>query len=62
MTPLSVAYVATAAICLVVGLQHLIPALRAEDRRLQFLFALVGYVIARLCYRWLAMRMFGSAA
>jgi hypothetical protein len=25
------------------------------------LFALVGYVIARLCYRWLAMRIFGSA-
>jgi len=29
---------------------------------LLILFALVGYVIARLCYRWLAMRMFGSAA
>jgi hypothetical protein len=28
---------------------------------LLILFALVGYVIARLCYRWLAMRMFGSA-
>jgi len=27
---------------------------------LLILFALVGYVIARLCYRWLAMRMFGS--
>ena len=29
---------------------------------LLILIALVGYVIARLCYRWLAMRMFGSAA
>ena len=28
---------------------------------LLILFALVGYVIARLCYQWLAMRMFGSA-
>ena len=27
---------------------------------LLILFAQVGYVIARLCYRWLAMRMFGS--
>jgi hypothetical protein len=27
---------------------------------LLILFALVGYVIARLCYQWLAMRMFGS--
>ena len=25
------------------------------------LFALVGYVLARLCYQWLAMRLFGSA-
>jgi len=25
------------------------------------LFALVGYVLARLSYRWLAMRLFGSA-
>jgi len=24
------------------------------------LFALVGYVLARLCYQWLAMRLFGS--
>jgi vacuolar-type H+-ATPase subunit E/Vma4 len=29
---------------------------------LLILIALVGYVIARLCYRWLALRMFGSAA
>jgi hypothetical protein len=28
---------------------------------LLILFALIGYVLARLCYRWLAMRMFGSA-
>ena len=27
---------------------------------LLILFALVGYVIARLCYQWLAIRMFGS--
>jgi hypothetical protein len=26
------------------------------------LIALVGYVVARLCYRWLAIRMFGDAA
>jgi len=25
-------------------------------------FFLVGLVIARLCYQWLAMRMFGSDA
>ena len=29
---------------------------------LLILFALVGYVIARLCYQWLSIRMFGSAA
>ncbi len=28
---------------------------------LLILFALVGYVIARLCYQWLALRMFASA-
>ncbi len=46
MTPLSVAYVATAAICLVVGLQHLVLALRVEDRRLQFLFAIAAFAVA----------------
>jgi len=46
MTPLSVAYVATAAICLVVGLQHLVLALRVEDRRLQILFAIAAFAVA----------------
>ncbi len=46
MTPLSVAYVATAAICLVVGLQHLVLALRAEDRKLQILFAIAAFGVA----------------
>jgi len=60
MTPLSIAYVATAAICVVVSLTLVDHSfIRAA---LLILFALVGYVIARLCYRWLAMRMFGSAA
>jgi len=45
VTPLSVAYVATAAICLVVGLQHLVLALRVEDRRLQFLFAIAALAV-----------------
>ena len=46
MTPLSVAYVATAAICAVVGLQHLVMALRVEDRRLQVLFAIAAFGVA----------------
>ncbi len=46
MTPLSIAYVATAAICVVVGLQHLVTALRVEDRRLQLLFALAAFGVA----------------
>jgi len=46
MTPLSVAYVATAAICLVVGLQHLVLALRVEDRKLQLLFAVAAFAVA----------------
>ena len=46
MTPLSIAYIATAAVCLVVGLQHLVMALRVEDRRLQLLFAIAAFAVA----------------
>ena len=46
MTPLSIAYVATAAICVMVGLQHLLTALRVEDRRLQLLFAIAAFGVA----------------
>ena len=46
MTPLSVAYVATAAICVAVGLQHLVMALRVEDRKPQLLFAVAALAVA----------------
>jgi len=46
MTPLSIAYVATAAICVVVGLQHLMLALRVEDRKPQILFAIAALAVA----------------
>jgi PAS domain S-box-containing protein len=46
MTPLSIAYVATAAVCLLVGLQHVVMALRVEDRRLQLLFAIAAFGVA----------------
>jgi hypothetical protein len=46
MTPLSIAYIATAAICLVVGLQHLLLAVRVEDRKLQVLFAVAAFAVA----------------
>ena len=46
MTPLSVAYVATAAICAMVGLQHLLLALRVEDRRTQLLFSIAAFAVA----------------
>ena len=46
MTPLSIAYIATAAICAVVGLQHLLLALRVEERRSQFLFAIAAFAVA----------------
>jgi PAS domain S-box-containing protein len=46
MTPLSIAYVATAAICVVVGLQHVVTALRVEDRRQQLLFAIAAFAVA----------------
>jgi len=46
MTPLSIAFVATAAICLVVGLQHLVLALRVEGRKLQILFAIAAFGVA----------------
>jgi len=46
MSPLSIAYVATAAICAVVGLQHLVMAVRVEDRRMQLLFAIAAFGVA----------------
>ena len=46
MTPLAIAYVATAAVCVMVGLQHLVLALRVEGRTLQFLFAIAAFGVA----------------
>jgi PAS domain S-box-containing protein len=46
MTPLSIAYVATAAICIAVGLQHLLMALRVEDKKPQLLFAIAALGVA----------------
>ncbi len=46
MTPLSIAYVATSAICLLVALQHLVIAFRVPDRRLHLLFALASLAVA----------------
>jgi PAS domain S-box-containing protein len=46
MTPLSVAYVTTAAICVAVGLQHLVMALRVENRKPQLLFAVAALAVA----------------
>jgi hypothetical protein len=45
MAPVSIAYVATAAICVVVGLQHLLMALRVEDRKPQLLFAIAALAV-----------------
>jgi hypothetical protein len=39
MSPLSIAYVATAVICLVVALLHLVVASRVPERRVRLLFA-----------------------
>jgi PAS domain S-box-containing protein len=46
MTPLSVAYVTTAAICVAVGLQHLVMAMRVENRKPQLLFAVAALAVA----------------
>ena len=46
MGPLSIAYVATAAICLLVALQQLMVALRVPQRRLHLLFALAALGVA----------------
>ncbi len=46
MTPLSIAFTATAAICGVVGLQHLMYALRVQDRRPQMFFAVAAFAVA----------------
>jgi PAS domain S-box-containing protein len=46
MTPLSIAYIATAAICVVVALQHLVMALRVKDRKPQILFAIASLAVA----------------
>jgi PAS domain S-box-containing protein len=59
MTPLSIAYIVTAAICVVVGLQHLFMALRVEDRKLQILFAIAAFAVAGDAL--FERRAFGSA-
>jgi len=46
MTPLAAAYVATAAICLVVALQHLVLAFRVPERRIHMLFAVAAGGVA----------------
>ena len=46
MTPLSIAYVATAAVCALVGLQHLLTAVRVENRKPQLLSALAALAVA----------------
>ena len=46
MTPLSIAYIATAAICFLGGLQHLLLALRVEERKMQLLFAIAAFAVA----------------
>lgn len=46
MTPLAAAYVATAAICLVVALQHLVLAFRVPERRIHLLFAVAACGVA----------------
>ncbi len=46
MTPLSIAYVATSAVCVAVGLQHLLTALRVKNRKPQLLFALAAFAVA----------------
>ena len=45
MTPLSIAYVATAAVCALVGLQHLLTAVRVENRKPQLLSALAALAV-----------------
>lgn len=42
MTPLAIAYVATAAICVVVALQHRVVAFRVPERRVHLFFALAA--------------------
>jgi PAS domain S-box-containing protein len=46
MTPLSIAYVATAAICVLVAAQHVVVAFRVPERRLHLLFALAAFGVA----------------
>jgi chemotaxis protein methyltransferase CheR len=46
MTPLAVAYVATAAICCGMGFQHLLMALRVKDHRPRLLFAAAALAVA----------------
>ena len=38
MTPMAIAYIAVAAVCAVVGIQHLGVGLRLEERRAYLLF------------------------
>jgi len=46
MTPLAIAYVATAAICALVALQHVVVAYRVPERRIHLLFALAALGVA----------------
>ena len=46
MSPLAIAYLSTAAICLVVGLQQLVIALRVEGRRHQLWFTFAAFAVA----------------
>ncbi len=62
MTPLSIAFVATAAICAVVGLQHLLLAFRVEDHRPQLLFAVAALAVASDAVLELRMLTASSAA
>ena len=45
MTPLSIAYLATASVCALVGLQHLLTAVRVENRKPQLLSALAALAV-----------------
>lgn len=46
MTPLSIAFVAAAAICIAAGLQHAVMAWRVDDRKAQVLFAIASFAVA----------------
>ncbi len=50
MTPLSIAYVAVAAVCFMVALQHLLVALRVRNERFHLLFAAAAMGVAGSAY------------